>query len=95
MIRPSLVLEFGSPTDGREVNMDGTSYQAAVQREMIDMARKCGGLSAELKIARATLHSLQVSTDPKWVMKQIAEVVRRIDRTLEEADVRRSVGGGT
>ena len=58
--------------------------ETAALAVMIEMAEKAGTLWAELKIARATLNSLQASTDPEWVRKQIAEVVARIERVTEE-----------
>lgn len=59
-----------------------TTYEAAVKREMVEMATKTGTMTAELRCARSTLSAIQPFVEPKWVRTEVAELLGRIDLAL-------------
>lgn len=63
-----------------------TSYEAAVQLEMLAMAKRhgteIGTLTAELRIIRSTLSAIQPHLIVDWMRTDIADLVDRIDRAI-------------
>jgi hypothetical protein len=64
-----------------------TAYEAAVQREMLIMARHAGRLTAELRIVRYTLDAMTPSLCAGNGRETIRGLLEQIDRALAEKEI--------
>lgn len=63
-----------------------TTYEAAVQRRLLEMAEANAALRGELRLVRVTLSAMRHTLLENWQQQEIHDLLARIDRVLKATD---------